>query len=121
MGDPVGHFEIKGANRGALEEFYTKLFGWEIEHPEEFDYGPVRTGGEGGIDGGITSEPDDPSSGTRIFVQVSDLQASLDKAESLGGKTVVPPMDLPMVSLAAFTDPEGNWIGLVKEESGGSS
>jgi hypothetical protein len=50
-----------------------------------------------------------------VYVEVDDLQQALDKAESLGGKTVMPPMDIPdAVSLAMFTDPSGNVIGLVK-------
>jgi predicted enzyme related to lactoylglutathione lyase len=50
-----------------------------------------------------------------IYVLVDDLQASLDKAQSLGGKTVVPPTPIPNVgSFALFTDPEGHVIGLFK-------
>ena len=45
---------------------------------------------------------------------VDDLQAAPDKAESLGGKTVAPPREVPgVVSLAYFSDPEGNIIGLI--------
>jgi predicted enzyme related to lactoylglutathione lyase len=47
-------------------------------------------------------------------VQVDDLQAALDKAESLGGKTVMAPDQVPGgPALAMFADPEGNVIGLV--------
>ena len=47
-----------------------------------------------------------------------DLQATLDKAESLGGKTTMPIMEIPgMVTLAQFSDPDGNVIGIV--QSGG--
>ena len=43
------------------------------------------------------------------------MQAYLNKAEKLGGKTVMPPTTLTDdMSLAMFTDPEGNFIGLVK-------
>ena len=44
----------------------------------------------------------------------ADLEAALDKVEAAGGKTLMPPEDLPMVSLAIFEDPEGNQVGLVK-------
>ena len=47
-------------------------------------------------------------------MQVDDLQAFLDKAESLGGKTIMPPTVIPdTVTLAMFTDPEGNIMGMV--------
>jgi predicted enzyme related to lactoylglutathione lyase len=46
---------------------------------------------------------------------VDDLAACLKKAESMGGKTVVPPTEIPdMVTFAQFQDPEGNIVGLVK-------
>ena len=42
-------------------------------------------------------------------------QAYLDKAEELGGKTVMPPTEIPdIVTLAMFSDPEGNLIGMIK-------
>jgi len=50
-----------------------------------------------------------------VYVQVDDLQAYLDKAETLGGKTLVPPTEIPnTVTFAMFQDPEGNMIGLLK-------
>ena len=46
---------------------------------------------------------------------VEDLQATLDKAESLGSKTTMPIMEVPgMVTLAHFSDPDGNVIGIVQ-------
>ena len=49
-------------------------------------------------------------------MQVDDLKAYLDKVESMGGKTVMPPMDIPGgPTLALFADPEGNVVGMVKE------
>ena len=50
-----------------------------------------------------------------FYVNVSDLAAALAKAESLGGKTVMPPMAVPGgPEIAQFSDPEGNVIGLSK-------
>ena len=70
-------------------------------------------GGDRGINGGITQ--DDQGAFVTFYVEVDDLQAALDKAEKLGGKTVMPPMDVPGgPSIAQFTDPGGNVVGLVK-------
>jgi len=45
---------------------------------------------------------------------VPDLQAALDQVSKAGGTTVTPPMDVPGgPSLAYFTDPAGNRIGLM--------
>ena len=50
-----------------------------------------------------------------FYVDTDDLQASLDKAEALGGKTVLEPMDIPDgPSIAMFADPQGNVVGLAK-------
>jgi len=50
-----------------------------------------------------------------FYVQVSDLQAALKKAESLGGKTVVPVTKIPnVVTFALFQNPEGNIVGIMK-------
>jgi predicted enzyme related to lactoylglutathione lyase len=52
-----------------------------------------------------------------IYVSVADLRASLDKAEELGGKTVVEPMPIPGVgTFAMFQDPDGVMIGLFEEK-----
>jgi predicted enzyme related to lactoylglutathione lyase len=47
-------------------------------------------------------------------VDVEDVQAALDKAAELGGKTVVGPIAIPSGTFAWFQDPDGNMIGLVK-------
>ena len=50
-----------------------------------------------------------------FYVMTDDLQSTLDSAEQLGGKTVLPPTDVPGgPSIAMFTDPQGNAIGLLK-------
>ena len=77
------------------------------------NYGLVDTQTDEGINGGIAGEQEAATRVT-IYVQVDDLQAFLDKAESLGGKTIMPPTVIPdTVTLAMFTDPEGNIMGMV--------
>jgi predicted enzyme related to lactoylglutathione lyase len=51
-------------------------------------------------------------------VQVDDVQAFLDKANSLGGRTLVPPVNITTGTFAWFSDPEGNRIGLFKPVCG---
>ena len=52
-----------------------------------------------------------------FYVEVADPTTALDKATSLGGKTLLEPMQVPGGPLIAmFADPEGNQIGLVKAE-----
>ena len=121
MGNPVVYFEIGGRGAEGLKDFYSDLFGWDINH-----FGPASAAGsdywhiqneEGGIPGGIIQTNEDmPPSYVMFYVQSDDLQATLDKAESLGGKALVPPSDIPggMGQIAVFMDPDGNVIGLHK-------
>ena len=114
MPNPVIHWEIEAKDTKRVQDFYAKLFDWHIDSNNPMDYGFVDAHAEGGINGGIP-KAEGPSR-VSIYIQVDDLQAFLDKAESLGGKTVMPPTEIPdMVTLAKFSDLEGNIIGLIKE------
>jgi hypothetical protein len=58
--------------------------------------------------------PGEPYHYTMFYVQVDDVQGYLNKAGALGGKTLVPPVDIPTGTFAWLTDPDGNTIGLWK-------
>ena len=119
MPNPVSYFELGGRNAGKLREFYSELFGWQIEHfgaATFAEYYSVAST-EGGIAGGIIQTSGEmPPNYLMVYVTVDDLQACLDRAESLGGETVVPPWEMPggMGQIAVFRDPDGNTIGLHK-------
>jgi len=116
MTRPVVHFEIHGKDGKKLREFYASLFGWEINADNPMNYGMVTAGVGGppeGVGGGI-AQSDAPM--VTVYVQVKSLSETLQKAEGMGGKTVMPPMDVPGgPTMAQFKDPEGNTIGLVQE------
>jgi predicted enzyme related to lactoylglutathione lyase len=113
MGRPVVHWQIDAKDPAQAQRFYADLFDWQIDANNPWNYGLVQTGGEGGINGGIG--PTQDTTGTMFFVQVDDLQAYLDKAERLGGKTIMPPTEIPgAVTMAMFLDTEGNRVGMVK-------
>jgi uncharacterized protein len=112
MGNPVIHFEVVGADGAALQGFYRDLFGWKISTDNPMNYGIVDNGGEG-INGGVGQSPNGPH--VTWYVQVDDIDKALEKAESLGGKTVMPKENVSdMVTLGLFKDPEGNLVGLVE-------
>ncbi len=116
MPNPVIHWEIQSKDPKEQQEFYGKLFDWHVDDNNPMKYGMVDTHSEGGINGGIGGSQDGPNRVT-FYAQVDDLQAYLDKAEKLGGKTIMPPTVIPdAVTMAMFADPEGNIIGMVKEE-----
>ena len=49
-----------------------------------------------------------------FYVGADDPQATLDKAEELGGTTIMPVTELENVTIALFVDPEGHVVGLAK-------
>lgn len=113
MTNPVTWFEIAGADAAALRSFYGDLFDWKINADNPMNYGMVEAG-EGGIGGGIAPSQDG-SPRVTVYVQVTDLREALDKVDRLGGKVVTEPMQVPDgPTLAYFTDPAGNFIGLMK-------
>ena len=68
-----------------------------------------------GINGGIG--PTDGANRVTVYVEVSDLEATLQKAVELGGKVIQPITEIPnMVTLALFEDVEGNVIGIIKSQ-----
>jgi predicted enzyme related to lactoylglutathione lyase len=117
MTSPVVHFEAVGKDGAQLRDFYAEAFGWQMQVMPGMDYGLVDNGGRG-INGGIGSGEGSSSYGT-FYVAVPDPQATLDRVESLGGKTVAPVTEIPnIVTFAQFTDPEGNLVGIVKDDPG---
>ncbi len=82
MGKPVTWFEIHGS--ADLQRFYADLFDWHVDANNPMSYGMIDTHGEGGINGGIAT---DEESWVTVYVEVDDLQAAIDKAEQLGGRS----------------------------------
>ena len=112
MSNPVVHFEIGCQNQERTADYFSQLFGWKMEA-----MGPatmIDTGPDSGIQGHITALGHEPQRYTIFYVQVDDVQTYLDKAGKLGGKTLVPPVEIPTGTFAWFADPEGNTVGLWK-------
>ena len=113
MRSPVIHFEVTGSDGAKLQQFYGELFDWKISTDNPMNYGIVDNGGEG-INGGIGQSPEGDGHVT-FYVQTDDIAKSLEKAEGLGGKTVMPRTELgDMVTIGLFADPEGHVVGLVE-------
>jgi predicted enzyme related to lactoylglutathione lyase len=100
-----------------LQGFYRDLFDRKIDANDEWQYGMVETGGEGGINGGISGDQDG-NSRVSIYAAVDDLQTYLDKADRLGARVVMPVTEMGDFAIALFTDPAGNVTGLVNGGSG---
>jgi hypothetical protein len=131
-----GSLVFNGLNTRDVEsakKFYGALFGWETialgpgvemwtlpgygDHLETFQPGMrervADAGGPEGFENVVASiqpipddQPDTPPHWNVTFA-TDDADATAAKAEELGGKVVVPPMDAPWVRMTVLTDPAG--------------
>ena len=124
----VVHFEIPASDPDKLSEFYSQLFGWQINKMDMgggFAYymaSTTETGEDGmpknpgAINGGIyarTSEAERPMN----YVDVPDIDAYLKKAESLGARVLTPKQPIPGMGWSAqMLDPQGNAYGLYQND-----
>ena len=125
MGQPVVHFEIIGSEPARLRSYYGDLFDWEfridnatteaVSQPGNYGFVDGATSG-GGINGGVGGGQGYESR-VLFYVGVPNVEAALEKAESLGGERQMGPEGTPgTLVVGHFTDPEGNLIGVAGTE-----
>ncbi|MFN0304000.1 MAG: VOC family protein [Burkholderiales bacterium] len=112
---PVVHMEILGVDAPRLQRFYADLFGWKITlNPAGYGYVPVAPAPPVALTGGIGRSPHGQPL-TIFYVKVVDPAATLKRAEALGGRIAMPPVEVPGgITFARFADPEGNIVGIVR-------
>ena len=116
MTRPVVFFQIWAKDPEAQSAFYREMFGWKIDEPNPMGLSMIEHGIGGppeGVGGAIA-----PGAESRVlvYVQVLDPVETLAKAESLGGRRVMEPFDVPEgPTVARMADPAGNVVGLVKQ------
>jgi uncharacterized protein len=114
MGQPVVHFEVIGSDPNKLRDFYGELFGWTFGEPMgPTDYTTVQD--PDGIGGGIGGVPEGYDGHVTFYVQVRDVDTALAQAESLGGRRMMGPDEVPGIGIVIglLQDPEGHVIGLM--------
>ena len=110
--------ELVTSDPEAAAGFYSQLFGWSVKSMGE-EMGGYRVVGVGdnGV-GGIMGMPPDagpmpPHWG--CYVTVDNVDATLAKCAALGGKTLMPPMDVPTVGrMAVLQDPQGAVLSVMQ-------
>lgn len=109
---PIVHIEFPTDNPAGSGEFYNSLFGWTITLDEQVNY--VMFSAEGGPGGGFPKPEQQAKPGVPIvYVATDDIEATLAKAETLGGKIISPKFAIPTVGyLGFFADPHGTMMGL---------
>jgi len=107
----VAWFEIGTPDVDAAKAFYGQLFGWSFA--ADGAYTLVTAPGAAAPSGGIFNTGGNLPPYAVFVVQVADVAATASRAEDLGGKVVVAPMDLPDGMVVAYlTDPDGSMFAL---------
>ena len=112
----IVHVEIPSTDAKVNAKFYGDAFGWKLEHDPNVDYwefmpAALPGGGFPGTDGPSGSKIGE----VLVYIGTDDIEASLAKIESLGGKRLAPSMEIPGTGwFAFFADPSGNKLALYK-------
>ncbi len=118
---PIVHLEFPAQDLQAAEKFYAAAFGWKFEADAMYNY--LMFQAEGGPGGGFV-KPGETAVGSSghinykpdsilVYIGTDDIDATLAKIGSLGGKTLLPKTEIPHVGwFAVFTDPTGNRVAL---------
>jgi predicted enzyme related to lactoylglutathione lyase len=110
---PVVHFEIEARDPATLIPFYREMFNWEIGDGMIANFAAGLGGPEPGPAGHFRQSS---RSGVTLFIQVRNLEESLDRAIQLGGTKTLDRLQIPDgPAIAGIVDPEGNPITLVQQ------
>lgn len=117
------HFEIPAENVERLRKFYSTLFGWKIERsPGPVDYWlvetvPVDEKGKTvrmGVNGGMMKKQNSEHKPVN-YIAVESVDEYSKRIEKLGGKIVVPKMQVPGVGWWALAiDPDGTQFAILE-------
>ncbi len=111
----VVHFELPAADAGRAKEFWGGLFGWTFSGWE----GPVEyyMTEAGGGPAGATFPSEAPGTGTIVYFDTDDIDASLAKVAELGGTVVLEKQPIPSIGwFARCKDTEGNSFSLFQSD-----
>src|SRR5215469_4667168 len=110
----IVHIEIPASDPATASKFYADLFDWKIQVDPSFDYHMFQA--DPGPGGGFVKIGDDPTykpGEVLIYISTDDIDATLARIESHGGKTLQPKTEIPNTGwFAIFSDPTGNRLAL---------
>jgi uncharacterized protein len=111
MAHPVIHAEIRSADPDATRAFFRDLFGWTYSDGAFPGYTFADTGVQGALPTAI-GPLQGGSDAVLFFVGVEDVEATLARAEQLGGRTIQPAQSVPGVNFGVFADAQGHVVGV---------
>jgi len=118
--NPFVHVELNTPDPERVKAFYSQLFAWKfatLPNPvlPDHSYTMIEVGS--GTGGGIMRQLPNGPSGWLAYVEVDDIHASTQKAESLGGKVMKDVTEVAGMGWFSFIqDPAGAILGLWKSK-----
>lgn len=126
--NPVVHFEMPAKDNKRVSDFYSKVFGWQMQQmgPEmgnyvlastcEVDGATQRPKEPGAINGGFFEyKEDELNRSPHVVIAVDDIEESRKAVEESGGKIIGEKMNIPSVGLYyTFKDTEDNIVGMLQ-------
>lgn len=118
MSNPVVKWQILARDAEGVARFYSGLFGWTLNADNALGYRELRSGDDGGIDGGVWPSGHDVPNFVQLFIEVEDVDAMIAKATSAGAKVLVPKSALPDGdTMAVLLDPHGMSFAVMARSS----
>ncbi|WP_224361562.1 VOC family protein [Hyalangium versicolor] len=116
-------YDLMTTDAAAAKAFYTEIIGWKTQRWEQAGYEMWAVGEQ--TVGGMMALPDEAKKmGARphwlAYIETDDVDATVKKAEQLGGKVHHPPTDIPTVGrFATLADPQGASFAVFKPTESG--
>lgn len=127
MSSPVVHFEMPAKDKKRVSDFYSKVFGWQMQQmgqemgnyvlaqtTKTDEQGMVKT--PGNINGGFFDYKDEEGfQYPHLVIQVEDLAKSIQDVKDARGQVLGEPIDIPGIGkYISFKDSEGNLVGMLQ-------
>lgn len=124
---PVVHFEMPTKDKKRVSEFYSKVFGWQMQQmgsemgnyvlaqtTETDEQGMVKT--PGNINGGFFEYKDEQGfQYPHVVIQVDNLEEAMKNVTDNGGQVLGSPMDIPGIGkYISIKDSEDNNVGMIQ-------
>ncbi|HKF18927.1 MAG TPA: VOC family protein [Candidatus Dormibacteraeota bacterium] len=105
--------DLSSSDAAASREFYSKLFGWNVEvapDPQYGGYALAKIAGKDVAGIGPKQSPEGPTA-WMVYIGTPDAEDLAQKVQAAGGQVIAPPFDVgDQGRMAVFQDPTGAFI-----------
>jgi uncharacterized protein len=112
VGRPIW-VDLTSSDAPASRDFYSKLFGWQVDvnpDPQYGGYGRATLGDRDVAGISPARDPKDPTAWS-VYIGTDDADALARRVEAAGGKVTSPPFDVgDQGRMAVFQDPSGAFV-----------